>query len=31
MLGGMGGIMGVGTRLMGVGLDMSQIQSRDPS
>ena len=25
-LGGMGGIMGVGTRLMGAGLDMGQIQ-----
>lgn len=27
MLGGMGGIMGVGARLMSSGLDMSQIQS----
>ena len=27
MLGGMGGIMGVGAKLMGSGLDMSQIQS----
>jgi hypothetical protein len=27
MLGGMGGIMGVGARLMGSGLDMSQIQN----
>lgn len=26
-LGGMGGIMGVGTRLMGAGLDISQIQA----
>ncbi len=26
MLGGMGGIMGVGARLMGSGLDMNQIQ-----
>src|SRR5215831_595930 len=26
-LGGMGGIMGVGSRLMGAGLDMSQIQA----
>ncbi|MGZ5811277.1 MAG: DUF2267 domain-containing protein [Xanthobacteraceae bacterium] len=27
MLGGMGGIMGVGARLMGSGVDMNQIQS----
>jgi hypothetical protein len=27
MFGGMGGIMGAGTRLMGIGLDMGQIQS----
>lgn len=27
MFGSMGGIMGVGSRLMGAGLDMSQIQS----
>jgi hypothetical protein len=26
LFGGMGGIMGVGTRLMGLGLDMGQIQ-----
>jgi len=27
LFGGMGGIMGVGTRLMGAGLDMGQIQA----